>query len=921
MSMENNIDTGSINGKKLLCHFNTVDETLKKLGVSARNGLSGDDAAKRQQEFGRNELPGKKILSIWSIIFSQFKSPLIYILLAAGAISLIIREFKDAVFIFIVIILNASLGTFQEYRAEKGASSLQDLLKINARVIRDGQKTLIDAEELVPGDIILIGPGSKIPADMRLMEANNLTIDEALLTGESYASEKHTAPVSEDSHVSNCSNTAFAGTEVITGKGMGVVTRTGLQTELGKIARSVYSTASTKTPLVIRMERFSKQIGLIVLGLSLIIGIVMFFMGTPYIEIFLLVTALAVSAIPEGLPVAITVALSISTNRMSKRNVIVRKLASVESLGSCTMIASDKTGTLTMNKQTAKILVSGPGRVFDLENKGFATDDNGMMIGRYGNSKYEEFRRLIYASVIDNDADISRKSESELVFEGNPIDMALLELSQKLGFDPEKARQGINEQGGIPFSSEAKYSMKFYLDGEAAMIAAKGAPEIILSLCGSLMTEGRTEKINKAEIIKETDKLTGQGYRVIAVAEGKFNNKEDLLGNLKKEELPLLTFLGLIAFIDPLRPGVADSIETCKKAGIIVVMITGDHPSTAGTIARQLRIISGKKDIATGEQLEKAGNKTEEEFNDFVNKKKVFARVTPLQKLKIVEAFRNLGHFIAVTGDGVNDAPALKKANIGVAMGSGTDVTKDTASIIITDDSFTSIVAGVEEGRFAYDNIRKVIYLLLATGIAEILLFAITIAFRLPIALLAVQLLWLNLVTNGIQDVALAFEKGEKDALTRPPRKPGEGIFSGLMIQETVLSGVFMGVVAAAVWFFLIRKGWEVDAARNIILMLMVLFENFHAFNCRSEKASVFKVPIKNNYILIGGILAAQGIHLASMYIPFMQRLLGIMPVSLMEWLQLFGIATTIIIVMEVFKVIKKLIDKKSNFSGSELEI
>ena len=898
--------------KPLLCQSLTVDETLEHL-KSSLNGLDYEEVKKRQEKFGKNLLPGKKAVNIWMIILSQFKSPLIYILIVAGIVSIILKELEDAVFIFIVIFLNAGLGTFQEWRAEKSASMLQELIKITSKVVRNGIQIQASAEELVPGDIVLLEPGDKVPADIRLISAVNLTIDESLLTGESVASEKYTDAIAEDTAVSDCLNTAFAGTKVVTGKARGIVTRTGLETEIGKIASSVYQSKSSKTPLLIRMEKFSKQIGFIVIGASALLAVLAFFRGIPFSEVFLLAIALAVSAIPEGLPVAVTVALSISTSRMAKRNVIVRKLAAVESLGSCTLIASDKTGTLTMNRQTARIIITEPEKRYlledaqDLHNKNQeGTYNNSEKSSNYRliNSKTYEIENLLKAVVIDNDAVID-KIDGEEKIRGNPIEVALINLNKKIGMDPEEIRNSITGLGEIPFSSESKFSAKFYSDDGKDKIAAKGAPEVILPLCSKILSEKGLKDIETDRIIHEVDKLTAEGYRVIAVAEGEAKKYKDY-SKIKKEDLPPLTFLGLIGFIDPLRTDVREAVEKCKMAGITVVMITGDHPTTAFTIARELGIVNSKKDIITGIDL---GEVEEEPDDDFLNKvksRKVFARVTPLQKLKIIESFIKMGHFVAVTGDGINDAPALKKANIGVAMGSGTDVTKDTASIIVTDDSFTSIVSGVEEGRFAYDNVRKVTYLLISTGIAEIILFTFSVFAGKPIALLAVQLLWLNLVTNGIQDVALAFEGGEKGALTRPPRKPSEGIFNKLMIQQTVLSGAVMGAIASLVWFYLLKNGQPIGDSRNILLMLMVLFENIHVFNCRSERISAFKIPIRNNYFLIGGVLIAQGIHIISMYIPYMQRLLGVSPISLIEWLVLLSIALSIILAMEIFKLIKK---------------
>jgi len=903
--------------RPLPCHSMTVDETLAHL-KSSLDGLGSEEVKKRQEKFGKNILPGKKAPSIWMIILNQFKSPLIYILIVAGAVSIALNEIKDAIFIFVVIFLNAGLGTFQEWRAEKSASMLQELIKISSKIIRNGVQTIKDSEELIPGDIVLLEPGDKVPADLRLINATNLTIDESILTGESVASEKHINVMEEETPISDCSNMAFAGTEVVTGKARAIITRTGLETEIGKIASSVYESRSSKTPLLIRMEKFSKQVGFIIVGASILLAILAFFRGIEFNEVFILAIALAVSAIPEGLPVGITVALSISTNRMTKRNVIVRKLSAVESLGSCTLIASDKTGTLTMNKQTAEVVVTEPNKRYlldstqDINNKEqIDSDENQENFNNYLriDSSTAELENLLKAAVIDNGALIDRTGEKERI-RGNPIDIALIDLNIRLGLNPEEIRNNITVSGEIPFSSGTKFSAKFYSDDGKDKIAAKGAPEVILSLCSKIKSENGLIDIETAQVINEVDKLTAEGYRVIAVAEGEVKKYKDY-SKIKKEDLPLLTLLGLIGFIDPLRTDVKAAVKKCKTAGIAVVMITGDHPITAFAIAKELGIVNSQKDIITGTELGEFEGKPDDDFLNKVKDKKVFARVTPLQKLKLVESFIKLGHFVAVTGDGINDAPALKKANIGVAMGSGTDVTKDTASIIVTDDSFASIVSGVEEGRFAYDNIRKVTYLLISTGAAEIILFTFAILAGLPIALLAVQILWLNLVTNGIQHVALAFEKGEKGALLRPPRKPSEGIFNKLMIQQTALSGVIMGIIAALVWLYLLRSGKPIADSRNVLLMLMVFFENIHVFNCRSERVSAFRIPLKNNYFLIAGVLAAQGIHIISMYIPYMQGLLGVSPISIIEWLILLSISLSIIIVMEIFKLVRSKMEYK----------
>ncbi len=890
--------------KILECHAKTIKESLEELG-SGSGGLDGAEVEKRQEEYGKNKLPGKKARSIWSVILSQFKSPLIYILIIAGIISGAVGEIKDSIFIFFIILLNSVLGTFQEWKAEKSARTLQDYIKVFSEVLRNGQKIKVDAEELVPGDIVLLEPGFIVPADLRLIKTKNLTIDESILTGESNPADKNIAKLDEDTIINDCSNLAFAGTRVSTGRGTGVVAKTGLATEIGKIAQSVYAAREVKPPLLVRIDRFAKQIGYVVIGTAALLAVIAVLRGFAYLDVFLLSIALAVSAIPEGLPVAVTVALSISTNRMAKRNVIVRKLAAVESLGSCTVIASDKTGTLTLNKQTAKIIITEPGRRFKVTGEGY--NNKGDILPEEKNilndRERDQIARLARAGIIDNEARLEHKGDSWNC-RGNPVEIALLSFSYKIGLDPEEVRKAYPIVGEIPFESEYKFSAKLYKEKKSIMIAAKGAPEVIVPMCSKINTTQGTRNIDRKEIERESRQLSESGYRVLAVAGGRVTGNKNF-DDYKKEDMQGLTFLGLVGFMDPLRPEAREAVERAGEAGVRVLMVTGDNPETALFIARELGIATSVDDVATGNDLDRL-KPDRERFINKIRSSSVFARVTPLQKLSIVEVLKEIGNNVAVTGDGINDTPALKRANIGVAMGSGTDVTKDTASIIVTDNSLSSIVTGIEEGRFAYDNIRKVTYLLISTGTAEVLLFTGALLAGLPVALLAIQLLWLNLVTNGIQDIALAFEKGEPDVMKRHPREPGEGIFNRLMIQQTLVSGLFMGAVTLGAWFYLMSSGWEVAEARNILLLLMVLLQNLHVFNCRSERESAFKIPINRNYILIFGIIAAQGLHMISLYMPFMRDLLETSPVKFSNWIILLLIACSIIAVMEIFKAIKK---------------
>lgn len=885
---------------------------FRKLATSF-GGLEPEEATLRLQEYGKNNLPARKPPGIGEIILHQFKSPLIYILLIAGIISFLLNDLRDAGFIFLVVIINAVIGTVQEWKAEHSASQLQTILKIISRVRRGGTEVQISAEEIVPGDIVLLESGNRIPADIRVLRATNLTIDESLLTGESDAAQKTAGILKEDTPVSDRYNMAYAGSTVITGRGCGVVIATGSRTEVGMIARAVTETESAKPPLLIRMEGFAQKIGIAVIVASSVMSAIALLQGTAPIEVFFLAVALIVSAIPEGLPVGVTVALSIASTRMARRNVIVRRLSAVESLGSCTTIATDKTGTLTVNQQTARMVLLPPGDYFEVSGEGYTPE--GEIKQEKGNSPelkdMKRLQKLALASVICNEGTLFQES-GKWIHHGDAIDVAFLALASKTGINQEEIRKKTKLVAEVPFESERMYAAAYYQeDSGSVRVAVKGAMEAILPYCTTMNTAEGEVPIDPDTLNKELNSLMERGYRALVVAEGPVSGKVAESQELDSVK-PELTFLGIAAFIDPLRPDVREAVHTCKKAGIDVIMITGDHPKTALAIASELGITRSKEEMLTGREMEKLGDPELPTFMTTLEKIRVFARVTPVQKMQIVDALVRRGHFVAVTGDGVNDAPALRRANIGVAMGSGTDVAKDTSSMIVTDDTFSSIVAGVEEGRIAYDNIRKVTLLLVSTGLAEVILFILALFAGLSIPLIAVQLLWLNLVTNGIQGVALAFEAGEPGVMYRKPRKPEEGVFNNLMIKETIISGVTIGIIAFATWVWLLGEGYEETLARNFLLLLMVLFENFHVFNCRSEYRSAFRVPIKNNYFLVIGVIMMQGLHIFAMHIPFMQELLIISPVSFESWFSFFIIAGVVIVVMEIFKKIRAVRDKET---------
>ncbi|MCK4536587.1 MAG: HAD-IC family P-type ATPase, partial [Desulfuromonadales bacterium] len=640
-----NIDSEN---KGVAWHTLEAEAALQQLGSSTK-GLNTTEAAARRGQFGANRLPSKPPPGPGLIFLHQFLSPLIYILLVAAVVSLLIGELTDAGFIAAVILLNAGLGTFQEWKAEKSAAALQNLLKTTCRVHRDNNHQEIPAEDLVPGDIVLLESGSRVPADLRLLEICSLAIDESLLSGESQAVSKQTEPAAQECPLSERSCMAFAGSSVARGRGQGVVVATGLQTEVGHIAAAVASTSGTKPPLVIRMERFARQVSYLVLGFVTLLGVIAFWQGTPFNEVFLMAVALAVSSIPEGLPVAMTVALSIAMNRMARRNVIVRRLTAVEGLGSCTCIASDKTGTLTVNRQTVRNLWLPDGRNYAVTGEGYA--GTGKVTTKEGSepakAEQDQLVRLARAGLLCNEASL-KFTLGEWIHNGDTMDIALLAFAHKLGLDPEGEALAVNVLADIPFESELRYAARLVHTDQTRCIV-KGAMEQVLDFCHDMQGESGSRPLDYQEVEGEALRMAQAGYRVLAVAEG-LVDQPDTTG-LSHLTIPPLTLLGLVGFIDPLRPEVPDSIAICRKAGVKVVMVTGDHPATALGIARELGLASNESELISGSELD-SNQPDGALFLEQVRNARVFARVTPMQKLEIVDALNQGGHFTAVTGDG-----------------------------------------------------------------------------------------------------------------------------------------------------------------------------------------------------------------------------------------------------------------------------
>jgi Ca2+-transporting ATPase len=889
-------------------HTVSGEQELEALG-SSLNGLSKKESAARLEHFGPNTLPEPKATNVTTLFLRQFLSPLIYVLLIAALISLLLRETSDAIFISAVLLVNALIGTVQEYSAERSAEALQKLVTTYAHSLREGESFEIDAREIVPGDIVLLEDGFKVPADLRLLDGNGLEIDESLLTGESLpVSKDPSAILALDVPLGDRRNMAFAGSLITRGRGRGVVVATGLKTEVGHMASYLLTGTETRPPLLLRMDRFTFRIAQAVGLTVLVIFAVELYRGMPWADVFLESVALAVSAIPEGLPVALTVALAIGMGRMARRNVIIRRLVAVETLGSCDHIASDKTGTLTMNELTARTIFI-PGQEEPWEVTGEGTTPEGQIRTLHGSPTEREqsvLERLAQSCVLCNDGFLGIR-DGAWVHHGDTVDVALLVMAHKIGKTQAEARSASPQLDSIPFESERRFAATLNnIEGEQRAFV-KGAPEKVLDMCSRMASPEGDGILDSDMISRQARSLANEGYRVLAVAFGEIELGTE--EHFSEEHLRDLTFLGLVGMIDPLRPEVALAVTRCRKSGIQVSMITGDHPLTAFAIARDLNMVSSMDQVVTGQELKNAETMGEVAMDALTSRARVFARAEPRQKLYSVESLMRQGHIVAVTGDGANDAPALHAAHVGIAMGKGgTDVARESAEIIITDDNFASIVAGIDEGRVVYSNVRKVIFLLISTGAAEIVLFFLALMVNIPLPLVAVQLLWLNLVTNGIQDVALAFEPPEGDEMDRPPRPPKEPIFNRIMVERIVLSALVMGGTAFALYSWLLTKGSSLIEARNMVLLLMVLFENFHVFNSRSELRSAFRHSPLRNPFLFFGTLAAQMIHIAAMYTPGLSSVLEIQPVTLEQWVVLFGMALSILVVMEVYKALRRRI-------------
>ena len=868
------------------------------LDFTSHGGLTSDEAERRLDRFGPNRLPEPKSPGLARIFLSQFLSPFIYILLVAAAVSLAVSQIPSAVFILAVLLLNAAIGTVQEYSAARSASALHQLIAGTAHVVRDGTVQTVATDEVVPGDLVLLYPGNRVPADIGLIASQSLQVDQSMLTGESLAVTKSAdLDIGPEALLSERINSCFAGTIVTSGRGQGVVQATGLHTEIGNIARHVTRKRISEPPLMIRIRKFTYWVAAaIAIAIALLAGLMLARGGYSSGAMVMMGIGLAVSTIPEGLPAALTVALAIGMRRMARHNVIIRKLVAVEALGSCTFICSDKTGTLTVNKLTIRRAVLPDGLSYAVTGEGVGP--GGMVEG----ADVARLRELCITGVLANESYLDY-SGGEWASNGDIVDVAFLVFAKKLGLSLSEIRNRQKQLDVIPYDSERAFSGSLDLVGDEPVIHVKGSPEKMLGLSTHMMTAHGRTPIEPETIEAQFNTLARQGYRVIALADRPAASDVEL-GELRRggeTKIEGMTFLGMVAMMDPIRPEARDAITRCRAGGVDVAMVTGDHPATARAIAAELGMIEANSPVVTGADIRAADD--EAARDEMILGARVFARIEPRQKEAIVDTFMRDGHFVAVTGDGVNDTPAMRRANTGIAMGkTGTDVAKEAADLIITDDNFLSIIDGIEQGRIVYNNIRKVIALLVATGFSALLLFFCTVVAGLPMPLIAVQLLWLNLIANGLQDVALAFEPKEGGELTTPPRAPSEPIFEHRIIEHVLLTGTVMGLLAFGTYYFLLADGVELAQARNLTLMLMVLMGNVHSLNSRSETRSLFTIRFLANPFLVLAVPAAQGVHIAAMYLPWLSDVLELQPISLKQWGALLCIALVLFAVEELHK-------------------
>ena len=873
-------------------HTLTVEESLQLL-ESGPNGLNASEAARRLKEVGPNELQAQGRISPWAILLEQFKNVLIIILLLATALSAFLGHGVEAIAITAIVLFAVILGFIQEYRAERAIEALREMAAPAATVIRDGRDERVPARELVPGDVVVLATGDKVPADARLTEAVNLQTVEAALTGESAPVEKHSHPLQEETLApADRRNMAFAGTAVTYGRGRALVVATGMASEFGKIARMLEEVDTAKTPLQKNLDRIGRSLARVAIAVVLVIVALGLFRGQPFVEMLIFGVALAVAVVPEALPAVVTISLALGVKRMVRRNALVRRLPAVETLGSPSVICSDKTGTLTKDEMTVRRLYV-EGHTIEVSGRGYEPTGNFSINGSgVGNS--ESLSMLLQAAALASDARVEqRNGAGTWQVKGDPTEGALIVAAAKAGLNKPALDAQFSRISEIPFTAETKRMTTLHQTPGGVVAYAKGAPEVIVQSCGSELTEAGVVPLDdarRAEVLERARQMAEEALRVLAVA----YKPQATVGDAEKD----MTLLGLAGMIDPPRREAKAAVRKCEEAGIKVIMITGDHPLTAKAVAEELGISKGGR-VVIGAELEAMDQAQLEREVDSIE---VCARVSPAHKLRVVTALQNRGQVVAMTGDGVNDAPALKKADIGIAMGiTGTDVSKEAAAMTLTDDNFASIVAAVEEGRGIFSNIKKYLMYLLSSNIGEIGLMAGATLAGLPLPLSAVQILYVNLATDGLPALALAVDPPERGLMQRPPRDSRTGIFTRPVVLLMLVGGVWSALVNLSLFVWALSSGRPLAEAMTMTFVSLVLIQFFKAYNFRSDRESVLRQPFANKWLNLA--ISWELILLALiLYVPLLEMTFGTVALPWWDWAIILGAAFTVSPVLELTK-------------------
>ena len=885
-------------------HSLSADAVCERLG-SGRQGLSREEAALRLQRHGANTLPEARVRPAWQRLLAQFNNALILFLLAAGIIAGALGQFVDAGVIFGVVLINAIVGFVQEGRAEQALAGLRAMLAPSARVVRDGARATLPVAQLVPGDIVLLEAGDRVPADLRLLHARGLLIDEAVLTGESVAAQKHTDTVPENAALGDRAGMAWSGTLVAAGRATGIVVETGSRTQIGHISTLLGEVEALATPLLVKIGRFGRQftaVAILVSALLLLFAVLA--RGYDWIDAFMLVVALAVGVVPESLPAVITITLAIGVRRMAARHAIVRRLPAVETLGSTTVICSDKTGTLTRNEMTARRVISRAGTLL-AEGTGYAPH-GALQLPEGQAGLAPAAQQLIRCGLLCNDA-VLRQRDDQWQIDGDPMEGALIALAAKAGIDHAQTREHWPRLDAIPFDAGWRYMATLHRDPErgGAVLLLKGAPEQVLALCNrQLDAEGQPQPLDQAGWDAAIAQAAEAGERVLGFA---LKHLPEAPSPLGFDDIGGLCFLGVVGFIDPPRPEAIQAVEDCRSAGIAVKMITGDHAATASAIAQQLHIAEQPL-VVTGQDLDHIDDAA---LPELAQQASVFARTSPEHKLRVVQALQSRGHVVAMTGDGVNDAPSLKRADVGIAMGNkGTEAAKEAAQIVLADDNFASIVAAVNEGRTVYDNIRKVITWTLPTNGGEALAIIAALVFSLTLPMTPAQILWINMVLTVTLGLALAFEPAEPGVMQRPPRAPQAPLISPFMAWRIGVVSLLFTAGAFGIYAWAMARGHDVALARTMVVNTFCVMEIFYLFNVRFlHMRSLTLRGIRGTPAVLWAVAAVVLAQLAFTYLPLMHTLFDSRPVALMDGLLIMAVGILLFTVLELEKWLLRRLD------------